>query len=895
MNCCNSKQYLHLFYVLFIFLIFLPLPANATILWTSDFNSGSLSDKWNTITCNGATQNQQTFVTSPVREGARALRQDVNTTCGASDTYGGRAGLQQIFKGDDAFPFIDTADQPTVYFGWSLYLPNMSMTSSEWIIHISAQTMWTNENRPPYGVEFTYENDLARRGSFLKWSNGTEGDEFHTIVNSSYFNTWLYSTTEGVWHDFMVGQKFANDTTGWTQVYHKLSNMSDWTLIVNKSGYRTDYTNYSDTVYNRAFYIQGSFYRGGGSVPYANQTLYKDNFVLGNESFEEIAVYFTEGADAPVPGAPNITSWSNTKTSDSDLEFPLYVNQNIKLNVTANQTITNWTWKKDGVIQSNNYDNITVVYTTSGSHTLSVSATNTNGTSSTILWNSTVTQANTWNWFGNIRYDIPWDDNWNSNTSKDNIAENRGSHNLGLGRFADNFEDNTELWSNYSGKSSMNISTTQARGIYSFMANLTNQSESYSYQSLLSSWSAPHTVVVWVYDNGSGNDNTFHVGVGNSSDYFMGVSTSSTAQVCPTGGNSTHYCYRINSNRYNSSVARATGWTPFKYIFNGTYMNGYINDNLVFSVAETTGSNAVVVGNLWSSSGISYYDDVLVYESESGNFTSTHNWTDGNVTGSIIANITTPDNTNYSIYYRESGIGDYSLLASNQSGNGTFNITTKYQNTDARVQLFGNGTVSPEIEKLTLQGEEPEAPPITEYMPPTPTNLSQTNGSSWVNYTWEAGSGNVTDSYNVSLINNSVQYWINGSSQNWTNSTLAAGQWSNITVYAFNNSGSGSMNATGISMNTQTAATPAVPASAQSQYKTNTCQSTLGWGETGSALLKVLIMVMVGGLAIGFLTGKINFDTFPIIEVTFTLIAVVVVGLIGVAFIDPVIIAVGCP
>jgi len=185
----------------------------------------------------------------------------------------------------------------------------------------------------------------------------------------------------------------------------------------------------------------------------------------------------------------------------------------------------------------------------------------------------------------------------------------------------------------------------------------------------------------------------------------------------PDRCNSTHYCYRINSNRYNSSVARATGWTPFKYVFNGTYMNGYINDNLVFSVAETTGSNAVVVGNLWSSSGISYYDDVLVYESIYGNFTSTHNWTDGNVTGSIIANITTPDNTNYSIYYRESGIGDYVPLASNQSGNGTFSITTRYQNTDARVQLFGNGTVSPEIEKLTLQGEEPEAPPITEYMP----------------------------------------------------------------------------------------------------------------------------------------------------------------------------------
>ena len=72
------------------------------------------------------------------------------------------------------------------------------------------------------------------------------------------------------------------------------------------------------------------------------------------------------------------------------------------------------------------------------------------------------------------------------------------------------------------------------------------------------------------------------------------------------------------------------------------------------------------------------------------------------------------------------------------------------------------------------------------YTAPTPTNLTNTTGEFWVNHTWEAGDGVFTDSYNVSI--NDV--WYNSTTTPYYNDTdpVDWGQWSNITVYAYNTS-----------------------------------------------------------------------------------------------------------
>ena len=97
------------------------------------------------------------------------------------------------------------------------------------------------------------------------------------------------------------------------------------------------------------------------------------------------------------------------------------------------------------------------------------------------------------------------------------------------------------------------------------------------------------------------------------------------------------------------------------------------------------------------------------------------------------------------------------------------------------------------------------------YIPPNATNLTNATGSDWVNYTWQAGAegagelpdaggnstpavfgmGNVTDSYNVSV----NDAWHNGTTNTSINETVSSGVWVNITVWAWNASGTGTLSA----------------------------------------------------------------------------------------------------
>ncbi len=84
-------------------------------------------------------------------------------------------------------------------------------------------------------------------------------------------------------------------------------------------------------------------------------------------------------------------------------------------------------------------------------------------------------------------------------------------------------------------------------------------------------------------------------------------------------------------------------------------------------------------------------------------------------------------------------------------------------------------------------------------VPPVPAILTNATGNFWVNYTWQAGAGNGTNSYNVSV--NGI--WTNGTTNTYSNTSVGPHNWSNITVFAYNSSGSGSLNPTPASNNTR--------------------------------------------------------------------------------------------
>lgn len=85
-------------------------------------------------------------------------------------------------------------------------------------------------------------------------------------------------------------------------------------------------------------------------------------------------------------------------------------------------------------------------------------------------------------------------------------------------------------------------------------------------------------------------------------------------------------------------------------------------------------------------------------------------------------------------------------------------------------------------------------------IPPNPTNLQSATSPGWVNWTWDAGVGNVTDSYRV--LHNSV--WDNTSSNAYDNNNVGYGNTSTIAVYAWNTSGSGNLSLLSVG-STQTA------------------------------------------------------------------------------------------
>ena len=98
----------------------------------------------------------------------------------------------------------------------------------------------------------------------------------------------------------------------------------------------------------------------------------------------------------------------------------------------------------------------------------------------------------------------------------------------------------------------------------------------------------------------------------------------------------------------------------------------------------------------------------------------------------------------------------------------------------------------------TAQLGAEESPAAQAYTPPYPTNLQSTTENFWVNYTWDAGSGNVTNGYNVTW----NASWDN-TSNTYMNKSVGASGWANITVWAWNSSSNGTISTGSISDNVQ--------------------------------------------------------------------------------------------
>jgi len=95
----------------------------------------------------------------------------------------------------------------------------------------------------------------------------------------------------------------------------------------------------------------------------------------------------------------------------------------------------------------------------------------------------------------------------------------------------------------------------------------------------------------------------------------------------------------------------------------------------------------------------------------------------------------------------------------------------------------------------------------TAEVPPAPVSLSVDVNETWVNYTWAAGSGNVTDTYNVSIsVSGGATVWTN-SSATTSNNSVDLNDFVEIRVWAYNDTGDGNLSATYVTKDTQAGTT----------------------------------------------------------------------------------------
>jgi lysophospholipase L1-like esterase len=222
-------------------------------------------------------------------------------------------------------------------------------------------------------------------------------------------------------------------------------------------------------------------------------------------------------------------------------------------------------------------------------------------------------------------------------------------------------------------------------------------------------------------------------------------------------------------------------------------INFYSGGNLSFNVTHFTNYSAGANANLtiWDDtdpeggSQTKYSQDQIKFYANYTNKTSGQSINAAGVYCNISFDVT--PNGPFGMTFNSSSLWYEYNRSFSSSGTFNWNVT-------------GNGSILGYEELNVTDSVTVTISTSNNYIPPDPTNLANSTGNFWVNHTWQAGSGNVTDSYNVSV--NSV--WHNATTNTfWNNTGLSAHGWSNITVYAYNTSAGGTLSTGSASQDTR--------------------------------------------------------------------------------------------
>lgn len=286
---------------------------------------------------------------------------------------------------------------------------------------------------------------------------------------------------------------------------------------------------------------------------------------------------------------------------------------------------------------------------------------------------------------------------WAGHSTMDDVIQDYGNHNIKTGIFADNFEDN-----DLNGWTTTGGNHTVSNGIYKQQTDvvewITARPTTFSYDS-------PAVILakVNVADNGTYLDE----GLG------WGGSTWTSNNDLFAGRRDAWNQWQLNRNNIidssNTASRTLNVWSDlqlYKKSDNYTYGSSYNNVLMSSSNSPTYSQYPYILG---SSQIIQFWDEIRIVPLDSnnniitkGNLTTWYDAGIGKETYQIEVNAITPENTNYTVQYRENGTGSFTQLDGVYTNRNTIPLSLRYQNTDVRITLNGNEKVTPELVSITF-------------------------------------------------------------------------------------------------------------------------------------------------------------------------------------------------
>jgi hypothetical protein len=277
--------------------------------------------------------------------------------------------------------------------------------------------------------------------------------------------------------------------------------------------------------------------------------------------------------------------------------------------------------------------------------------------------------------------------------TQDNVTEDMGDHNIKIGIFADNFNDETEQWTE-TGTGSFSVSGGK------YTQSNVSSTMVYSYQPTNFTRTDALMKITKTTDGASSSNLGIISRFVNTSNLYLGYSRNTTTDVSKIR-------VFVGGATNDTSIDKATATLNTEYFYRlRTYDNNIKFKFWQGSQTEpdwdvTTTNTSLTSGYSGVSSDTVTYtiDDVIITNVDSsgnrvnsGYLTTWFNSSSGNGTYKIDVNATTPANTNYSVYYRQNNTENYTSLME-QNLLSANNVTDQYTNDgDINTGVYGNGS-----------------------------------------------------------------------------------------------------------------------------------------------------------------------------------------------------------